>query len=1826
MVGWSVRARVFCAALMIVSTVVAVTPSPSEAQSGDSSVGCANPATETTAATAMTVTDLWPDLWIRSGPSRDCDTIVEKVPAGATVTRTAISSSGDWSFVRSAAGNTGWVESDRLRTSSGGGTAPSNSGPIIILDTDMGPDVDDALALAMLHGYANEGSANIGAVTLSRNSDWGVKYISLLNTYYGRSQIPIGSFKGSTGKDNDEANWFSRSVVAGGRYPFDQSMSVASVPAGHEVMRSVLEQSAPGRVVIVQVGFSTNTAELLRRYPDLVREKAPTLSIMAGQSGNPSHRDFNTKFALEDARKVWADWPHKIIQSEDSVGRNLLYPYEEITGRLGTNHPIRRSYEAADLPQHKDNPPFYDMRTWDLTSVMEAVEPNAYLPVDRRGWVSIDMAAQNTVFRADGSGRHHVLQRYLSSSENRRTVDRMVQLVSAPRGSTATPPSGGGSGSLTGQFEVIASPEGYTTLGVRSAAERTTPNEENVVAWLSVGDVVSRQSVSGEWSRVTTQNDITGWVETERIQATDGNTSSTSNQFRVAGLYDLLGVRSSPEQTVPNEENVDTWVPKGEIVTRLGVVGDWSEVVAPNGIRGWVQTEFIEPVIGDGGTNVGVEGQFRVITSPEGYTNLGVRSEDRRTTPNEENVITWLSTGDLVMRRSNRGEWSEVTTANDKTGWVETARIEPTGSGGGTGTINGQFRVNGDYEYLGVRSTPEQTTPNEQNVDTWVPRGDIVTRSGVQGAWSKVRAPNGIEGWVQTEFLEAIDGSGGSSGPVSGQFEVITSPEGYTNLGVRSAAERTTPNDANVVTWLTAGDLVSRSNVDGEWSYIQAPNGTFGYVETVRLRSTGTGGGGSGPSTPVDVGPLPSDGTPIIIFDTDMGPDIDDALALAMLHEYANRGMAKIAAVTLSRNSDWGVKYISLLNTYYGRGGQIPIGAFKGSTGRDGDERNWYSRSVVDGGQHPYDRSISMASVPAGHEVMRAVIDQAPPNSVAIVQVGFSTNTAELLRRYPDLVQEKAPLLSIMAGQNGQRNSQDFNTKYAVADAQKVWSDWPHKIIQSEQRLGSSLLYPYEEITGRLGTDHPIRQSYEAKDFSWHHDNPPFYDMRTWDLTSVMEAIEPNAYLPVESQGWVSLDTSVVNTVFRADSSGRHFVLQRNLSDAEKQRTVDRMVELVSAPPSSNPNPPTPPPSTRRAVPEYAENPYRCDGVSRIAGRFVGFSGDEPVTISWPGGEKTEAAVNGTRTFRWRCFSGSETVFLKAVGEVSGRVGWALLDTYTPAPPSGPVSNPGACPANKEPITTLVTYPVKLTEPLVDWFTSSCERRGSISDHSNFTWLGYYGEWSWIMLGLGGGGTEGWVRTEYLRGAIDPGVIFPNPGGSGPSRECSVAASQPFRATVRRVSRDTDLYKTPAEPFNSCVGATDGRLREGAGDFEVKAEAGGYYQIDEAGPGRWIRKDDVELLRVRIIEPQPDGTFRVLTDGDIIRRYQSLTLEGLNPNVLNELNAALAVLVDDIPFDSYTGAALYLSRGLVFDDRKCFTNEANISGCSFELVGFVPFGKLKLLGRAASAGTDGRTLNKVIDDAIAVFKTACSFSSDTRVLMADGSGKKISEVQVGDSVWAYDPFDHHSGAQTVTAIWPHEDLLYEFAVGDDSILTTEDHPFWNATDREWQGPQEFTLGDTLLTADGNALPAMGLDWLSARTGLAYDISVDELHTFFVAVGHEYVLVHNAPACSVLSAPRAFNRGQRQFSLDQGTASAGWKHIYDRHVDLTKFPNKSKFSAAWSEDDIVEILQKTLRHGKESTYAGNAVFEYRSNFKSVGYTSYRATVLPDGRVQTFHPLG
>lgn len=143
-----------------------------------------------------------------------------------------------------------------------------------------------------------------------------------------------------------------------------------------------------------------------------------------------------------------------------------------------------------------------------------------------------------------------------------------------------------------------------------------------------------------------------------------------------------------------------------------------------------------------------------------------------------------------------------------------------------------------------------------------------------------------------------------------------------------------------------------------------------------------------------------------------------------------------------------------------------------------------------------------------------------------------------------------------------------------------------------------------------------------------------------------------------------------------------------------------------------------------------------------------------------------------------------------------------------------------------------------------------------------------------------------------------------------------------------------------------------------------------------------------------------------------------------------------------------------------------------------------------------------------------------SFSGDTEVLMADGTTKPIRDVRVGEEVRAADPQTGESGARTVTNVWVHDDDLAELRTGAGTVKTTADHPFWNATEGRWQRADELDAGDDLLADDGSHIAVLGL--AVDNRAKAYNLTVDDIHTYFVMANGRSILVHNTGECGVAS--------------------------------------------------------------------------------------------------------
>jgi len=293
-----------------------------------------------------------------------------------------------------------------------------------------------------------------------------------------------------------------------------------------------------------------------------------------------------------------------------------------------------------------------------------------------------------------------------------------------------------------------------------------------------------------------------------------------------------------------------------------------------------------------------------------------------------------------------------------------------------------------------------------------------------------------------------------------------------------------------------------------------------------------------------------------IIFDTDMGNDVDDALALAMIHALESRGEAKLLAVTITKANRYAATFVDIVDTFYGRG-DIPIGMVRdGKTPEDSAMIRVPSERRKTDGSFVYARR---GGAPADAvTVLRRALAGERDGSVVIVQVGFSSNLAALLATDRDLVKKKVRLLSAMAG-HFPTGPPEYNVKTDIPAAGKVFQEWPTPIVFSGYEIGAALLFPAASIEHDFSWTpaHPVADAYRAY-------KPMPYDRPTWDLTAVLYAVRADrGYFSLSGPGHVTVDEQG-QTHFAAESSGncRYLILD----DAQKARTLEVLILLASQP------------------------------------------------------------------------------------------------------------------------------------------------------------------------------------------------------------------------------------------------------------------------------------------------------------------------------------------------------------------------------------------------------------------------------------------------------------------------------------------------------------------------------------------------------------------------------------------------------------------------------------------------------------------------------------
>jgi hypothetical protein len=313
-----------------------------------------------------------------------------------------------------------------------------------------------------------------------------------------------------------------------------------------------------------------------------------------------------------------------------------------------------------------------------------------------------------------------------------------------------------------------------------------------------------------------------------------------------------------------------------------------------------------------------------------------------------------------------------------------------------------------------------------------------------------------------------------------------------------------------------------------------------------------------------------ADATPVkIIFDTDVGNDVDDVLALSVLHAFQTRGECELLAVTVTKPDELAGPFVDAVNTFYGRPG-IPIGFTHAKLKNDPSKFLPLAETKDEGKLRFPHRLRRSSDAPEATVLLRRVLSRQPDHSVVLVQVGYFSNFAALLDTPADaasplagreLVQQKVKLLSVMAGGfSASRRDLEYNVTQDLPASKRLATNWPTPIVWSGFEIGIAVPYPAVSIERDFSyvPHHPAAEAYCLY-------NPPPHERPTWDLTSVLYAVRPDrGYFGLSSPGNVTIEKDGF-TRFTAAPAGRDRFL--TLNEVQVARVKEALVQLASQPP-----------------------------------------------------------------------------------------------------------------------------------------------------------------------------------------------------------------------------------------------------------------------------------------------------------------------------------------------------------------------------------------------------------------------------------------------------------------------------------------------------------------------------------------------------------------------------------------------------------------------------------------------------------------------------------
>jgi purine nucleosidase len=283
----------------------------------------------------------------------------------------------------------------------------------VLLDTDIGTDIDDAWAL----GYALKSPyfELLGVTVTDADTPHRASLACKLLHRLGRTDVPVAMGRQTHAIPPDRID-----------YQFTwaedfQAYKPIATPAA-DFLADMIKRN-PGQVTLIAVGPLQNIGDLVRQHPDVVR-LVKRVVLMSGSIGpnawsSAPVAEWNVKLAIPEAQAVYAaDWPLTIVPLDSTTYVRLEDRERETLRNAGT--PLVVALEAllrlwADAPSSR-------MTLHDQMALAEAQHPGRFfgrcepmpLRVDAEGYTRVDKAKGRNVTVCLEPKRNEFMTHYLA--------------------------------------------------------------------------------------------------------------------------------------------------------------------------------------------------------------------------------------------------------------------------------------------------------------------------------------------------------------------------------------------------------------------------------------------------------------------------------------------------------------------------------------------------------------------------------------------------------------------------------------------------------------------------------------------------------------------------------------------------------------------------------------------------------------------------------------------------------------------------------------------------------------------------------------------------------------------------------------------------------------------------------------------------------------------------------------------------------------------------------------------------------------------------------------------------------------------------------------------------------------------------------------------------------------------------------------------------------------------------------------------------------------------------------------------------------------------